>query len=165
LRSEALRILPLSRRLSLKAHIMHFLLGGPSEPGTTPTLVAEPSVVNTEALAMPCNAVPPSSLAALGEEGCRHSALQEDAVTSTLLPFGVAADSNAEPCPAASHPVSAVDDQRPEGSQFSRRAARSEWNHPSDDVAATELASWRRTCVSKLEYPSRSFPLLGCAWE
>ena len=51
---------------------MHFLLGGPIEPSTTPTLVAEPSVVNTEALAMPCNAAPPSSLAALGEEGCRR---------------------------------------------------------------------------------------------
>ena len=120
---------------------MHFLLDGPTEPSTTPTLVAELSVVNTEALAMPRNAAPPSSLAALGEEGCRNSAWQDDAVTSTLPPFGVAADSNAEPCPAASHPVLAVDDQRPEGSQFSRRAARSEWNHPQDDVAATELAS------------------------
>ena len=123
---------------------MHFLLDGPIEPSTTPTLVAELSVVNTEALAMPRNAAPPSSLAALGEEGCRNSAWQDDAVTSTLPPFGVAADSNAEPCPAASHPVLAVDDQRPEGSQFSRSAARSEWNHPLDDIAAAELASGMR---------------------
>ena len=126
---------------------MHDLSGGPSEPQTHPTLVAELSVVNTEARAMPRNAVPPSSLAALGEEGCSNFDLHEDVALSTLHHFGVVADSDVEPCLAVSNPVLAVDDQRAEGSQIARSAARNEWNHLQDAVVAAELVSGTRVGV------------------